>query len=231
MARIDFQKIEDDIAHTLHSMFVKKLFGGEPTISPNAISYFRLDDGPRPKPEDSVEVALAELNEDNKRLLAESIISREKELLAGQGITMSEDDFSAKVAQELERIQSSQVQPVLKKQEPVYITPEVEEQMPPPKFSALFLLQKHLDWFKKKKIKDLYTLLKTTKEEIATLCSKKDFSVIELNRIEELLEAAKTQKDELIKKMGLKEDSELVEKEQKKHKSKRLGVRETWLQL
>src|ERR1051325_4514038 len=42
-------------------MFVQKLMTGKETISSNAVAFYGLDSGPRPKPKDSVVEALQEL--------------------------------------------------------------------------------------------------------------------------------------------------------------------------
>jgi hypothetical protein len=134
---------------------------------------------------------------------------------------------------ELEIDTSKEPQPVKEKvltsiptTEKVPVSEDTEEPL-----SALFLIDQHLRWFRKKKVKDVFTFLGTTEEELQSLREKEKLSTAEQKRTEEILAKAKQAKTIVVKKLGLQEDEILVEKERKKHITKRFNIRETWLPL
>ncbi|MDB6081782.1 MAG: hypothetical protein JWO53_1054 [Chlamydiia bacterium] len=212
MAKIDFTKVEEKLAAAVRSMFIKKVKEGKPTVSRGMASYYAIDTGPRPKPIDPVIQALQELEEEGKRAAIAQPATQEE---SGESISES-----------IASLQKSSVGPV---QPPALEEISLHPTASPP--TPLFLLRKHLLWFKRKKVKDSYGLVGTSEEEIKELRKKGTLTKEELQHIEQLLAKASDVKVKLIKKLGLEDDSTLVEKERKKHITKRFNIKETWLPL
>ena len=97
--------------------------------------------------------------------------------------------------------------------------------------SSLFLLKKHIFWFKKKKLKNFYQTLGTTEEEIDELCKKQKLDKNDDEKIQHFLKNAMQLKDSLLKKIGADDDERFIEKERKRHITKRFNIRDSWLQL
>ena len=194
MAKIDFTKVEQQLSIGIQSIFVKNLMQGKATVSTHAVSYYGLDQGARPKPQDSVIEGLKELE----------IVESEAE----------EQEIKEKDAATI---------PTTEK------VPVSDDARTPP--SPLFLLDQHLSWFKKKKVKDAYKFLGTSSEELEVIREKKTRTEADEARIAELLAKAKQAKGIVLKKLGLHEDEAIVEKERKKHLTKRFNIRESWLPL
>lgn len=225
MTKIDFTKVEEKLAQAIHSMFVQKLMSGKETISDHAIAFYGIDSGPRPKPKDSVVEALQELEIEAE---AERV-AQLAELAASQGQT--------DIKEPIQEIKKPEPLPEIKLPE---VTPEAAQNVPaitilpttpPPPLSPLFLLRRHLLWFKRKKVKNYYELVKTTKEEIAEFRKKETFNEQELERIRELLQNAEEIKIRLMKKLGLEDDTTVIERERKKTINKRFNIKDTWLPL
>lgn len=225
MTKIDFTKVEEKLAQAIHSMFVQKLMSGKETISDQAIAFYGIDSGPRPKPKDSVVEALQELEIEAE---AERV-AQLAELAAAEGQTgIKEPIQEAKKPEPLPEIKLPEVTPEAAQNVPaITILPTT----PPPPLSPLFLLRRHLLWFKRKKVKNYYELVKTTKEEIAEFRKKETFNEQELERIRELLQNAEEIKIRLMKKLGLEDDTTVIERERKKTINKRFNIKDTWLPL
>lgn len=238
MAKVDFVKVEEKLSLALHSMFVKKLIAGESTVSTRAVEFYRMDDGPRPKPIDTVEIGMQELEKEAKEIEMEARLAEEAKLhealkKAPQKIGTSQL-FQEKKSKDKEPIQKEPTQEAAKLViQTLILSPEkvttIEDTLVPP--THLFLLNKQLAWFKKKKIKDIYTQLTTTKKEITDLEAKKILTDDDQKRILEILEKSKKLKEELLQKLGVGNDDALIEKERKKHINKRFNVKESWLPL
>jgi predicted outer membrane protein len=95
----------------------------------------------------------------------------------------------------------------------------------------LYILRKHLLWFIRKRVANIYKLLGTTKEEVITLRKKKNLTPEESKRVDEILKKAQEINQRLMKKLGIDTDEALIEKEVQKHKTKRFNIRESWLPL
>jgi hypothetical protein len=223
MAKIDLSKVEAQISQTLHSMFVKKLLEGRATISSNAIAYFGLDDGKRPKPQDPIVEAIDDLKKEEKELEWERYEDEKQKALAENKPPPPPPKEKPKSLGETPPPSTPTKIPEREK----VPTSEEETVM----LSPLFILSKHFLWFKKKKIKGVYETLKTTEEEIQALQDKKMLSELEKRRVEDILINAKDFKEKVIKELGLEDDLTLIEAERKKHLTKRFHIKETWLPL
>lgn len=228
MAKINFLKVEAAFTKTLHLMFVKNLVDGKPTISKDAVSYFRLDDSPRPKqPADLVEEGLIVLTreaEEEKIEMAKDV--RRQQLIASgipyeQADEVIEEEFGTE-SEEEETVISSSVTP------PLHVT--TAEDVTPP-VPPIFLLTQHIHWFKKKKVHDVYEKLGITKEELQELQEKKLLTETEKSTILALLEKARKLKQSTIESLGLQKDETLIERERRRHVTKQFNVNETWLPL
>lgn len=209
MAKIDYKKVEEKLAQALHTMFIKNLLQGHPTVSTQAVSYYRMDDGPRPKKEDSVIQGMKELAED-----------AQLELLLVK-------------AQEERQPEKEPKQPTIPKIEPIKTATEkiVTTESIPLTITPLFLLQNHLLWFKKKKIKDVYACLNSSEEEITALQKTQSLSETDQKKVADLLKKAEDLKVTIMKKLGIDDDSTFIEKERKKHITKRFNIKASWLPL
>ena len=206
MGKIDFTKVEESLAQALQTNLIKKIVEGEPNVSSEAVTFYRLDDGPRPKTIDPIIQALDELRKEAEEL--------EKALrLAGEALTEEKEA-------PLEAAGVSVINP-----------PEKVPTKKIPTFTPLFLLRQHLLWFKRKKIKDAYTTLGITEQEIRDLRKKGTLSTEDQQKVLELLERADELRTATIKQLGVEEDSVYIEKERKRHVQKRFKVKESWLPL
>src|SRR5689334_11838692 len=120
MAKIDFTKVEQQLALGIHAIFVKDLMAGKPTVSGERVAFYGLDEGARPKPIDTVIQGLKELE-------FEEVPPGEPE---------------------------EKVPTEIPKKEKIATSQEAEAPLSP-----LFLLEQHLRWFKKKKVRDAYKFL------------------------------------------------------------------------
>lgn len=128
---------------------------------------------------------------------------------------------------ELEAEQTTETAPKpRKKGEKVPVSDETAAPLSP-----LFLLEQHLSWFKKKKVKDAFQFLGTSKEELEAMKEKKALTTADETRLQELLAKAKQAKEIVLKKLDLHEDEAIVERERKKHINKRFNIRDSWLPL
>ena len=211
MAKVDFTKVEESLAKALQANLIKKIVLGEPTVSTEAVSYYRMDDGPRPKPIDPIIQALDELRKEAEELEEEARLA----FLAAGG----EEAAKEEALKEEEKI-PSEIQP-----------PEKVPTKKVPTFTPLFLLRQHLLWFKRKKIKDVFTTLGIGEQEIRDLRKKSSLNEEEQQKILDLLEKADDLRTSIIKKLGVEDDTVYIEKERKKHITKRFKVKETWLPL
>jgi hypothetical protein len=212
MAKVDFTKVEESLATALQTNLIKKIVLGEPTVSTEAVSYYRMDDGPRPKPIDPIIQVLDEIRKEVDELEEEARLAL---LAAGGG--------DAKTAKE-ETLEAEKTPAVI-------AAPEKVPTKKVPTFTPLFLLRQHLLWFKRKKIKDIFTTLGIQEQEIRDLRKKGTLSEEEQQKVIELLEKADDLRTSLIKKLGVEDDTVYIEKERKKHITKRFKVKETWLPM
>src|SRR5689334_5356995 len=98
MAKVDFTKVEESLSKALQTNLIKKIVLGEPTVSTEAVSYYRMDDGPRPKPIDPIIQALDELRKEAEELEAAARLA----LIAAGG-----EDVAKEVVSEEEKATSS----------------------------------------------------------------------------------------------------------------------------
>ncbi len=202
MAKIDFNKVELNLSQALYTMFVKKLVSGKEGAHKRAVIYFGYHI-PRPSPPDSVIDAINEWR--IEQALAETVEEA--------GMKSEEPYTPPPVTSPDEEKAEADV-------------PDEEEAVPP-----LFILRKHLMWFIRKRVANIYKLLNTTKEEVIALRKKKELSPEEKKRVQEILAKALDINQRLMKKLGLDSDEALIQTEIKKHKTKQFNIRETWLPL
>jgi hypothetical protein len=206
MAKIDFNKVEQNLHLAMHTMFIKTLAQGKQSAHKRAIIFFghHLD---KPSPPDTVIEAINEwrieraLDETIAEAQAQPVEGAEKPFVPPEPKTEDEVAAEARV-------------------------PEFQYTVPP-----LYVLRKHLLWFIRKRVANIYKLLGTTKEEIIALRKKKELSPEEQKRIDEILGKAVEINKRLMKKLGMDTDEALIEKEVQKHKTKRFNIRESWLPL
>lgn len=225
MSKIDFTKVEEKLMLAIHAMFVKKINAGKSVVSPRAINFFRLNDGPRPKPPDAILQAIDEMRQEQELL--------EKELEEAQSAeTIPADTPNVPQAKPSESVapSSTPTSTNIPSQGEKALDEESEEELNP-KLIPWYYLQQHLMWFKKKKVKDVYTTLNVTKDELNSYDKKRDFSNEEFQRIEQILEKAKELKMRKMKEMGLATDETLIESQRRTHIYKRFNIRENWLPL
>lgn len=224
VAKIDFKKVEENLLKALQSRFIKKLIEGEATVSEQAVTYYGMDSGPRPKPQDAVIQELEQIEQEEKEFTAQEKRRLEVELAQKEGRPIPpEQKPELPIAKEEPKLATPQP-PQVEKREHIETTHDVS-------FTPLFLLRKHILWFKQRKVKDMYKLLGITPEEIRELRKKKSLSDVENKKIQALLLKAKEMKVRVMKKLGIAKDSSLVEKERKKHINKRFNIKDTWLPL
>ncbi|MBS0634724.1 MAG: hypothetical protein JSR37_04605 [Verrucomicrobia bacterium] len=202
MAKIDFNKVEQNLHKAMHTMFVKNLVSGKESSHKRAVIFFGHHLA-KPSPADSVIEAINEWR--IEQALSESI---------------AESEASGQAALPVP---------------PISVADEkaAEDQVPSDQYvvSPLYILRKHLLWFIRKRVANIYKLLGTTKEEVVALRKKKELTAEDKKRVEEILAKANEINQRLMKKLGLDTDEALVETEVKKHKSKRFNIRDSWLPL
>jgi hypothetical protein len=227
MVKIDFTKVEEKLSLGIQTMFMKKLIAGGATLSGNAVEFYRMNDGPRPKPKDTVIEGLEELKQEAKELEEQERLASLETLKEIPSQVGTAEVFQEPPKQEPEK--KTEDKPIIGTPlitEKIPTTEEQEKVLPP-----IFLLKKHVDWFKKKRVKDFYKILGTTEEEVRDLRLKKVRTEQEEKRVEDILRRAKPLKTALLKKLGIAEDEALIDKERKKHLNKRINIRDTWLAL
>lgn len=237
MVKIDFTKVEERLNNAMQTMFVKKLMAGKATLSSRAVEFYRLDDGPRPKTEDTVIQGLEELEEETREREEQARLEGLKALQQIPGQVGAQQVYTEKAPKKEtpQREDASDDDDEEKKLKPKIVafayekitTTDLEERPPKP----AFVLKKHIAWFKKKKIKDFYKILGTSEEETKELCKKKTLTDLEEKRVDDILRRAKPLKVALLKKLGVAEDEALIEKERKKHRTRRFNIRDSWLPL
>jgi hypothetical protein len=221
VGKIDFKKVEENLLKALQSRFIQKLVKGEATVSEQAVSFYGMDSGPRQKPQDAVIQELEQIEQEEKAFEEQEKRRLEIEQAKKEGRPIPPEKPKEEVKKE----------DVLPKPPPQQDVREPIETVHDISFTPLFLLRKHILWFKKKHVKDIYKILGVSPEEIQALRKKQKISDVEDKKIKELLLKAKEMKAKVMKKLGLEQDSSLVEKERKRHIHKRLNVKDTWLQL
>ncbi|MCE5293829.1 MAG: hypothetical protein LLF94_04370 [Chlamydiales bacterium] len=199
MAKIDFNKVEQNLHLAMHTMFVRKLAAGKQSSNKRAIIFFGHHMA-KPSPNDSVIQAINEWR--IEQALAETIAETVDTPLPDAPITAENEDAA-------------------------------EEKVPDDAYTVapLYILRKHLLWFIRKRVANIYKLLGTTKEEIIALRKKEVLSHDDNKRVDEILTKAKEINGRLMKKLGIDTDEALVEKEVIKHKTKRFNIRDSWLPL
>lgn len=206
--KIDYTKVEQQLQEALIRMQVDQLIQGKPITSKNAQDYYGLgDETPRPVQEDAV-----------MKLIAE-------------GLTDEEQDPEEEISPDQDQM----------KQAPKRNTPPQTLATPLPKaipketydepISDLMLLRRHIFWMKQQAMNDRYELLGTTQEEVFALRRKERLSPEDKLRIRALLQKAKAVREEIIEDLGAVSDDTLIQKEKKRHLTKRFNVREKWIPL
>lgn len=233
MAKIDYSKAEQELAKALEKVKARQLAEGKTTTSQRAAEFFGLaETEPRPAPKDPVE-----------RLLEEEAAKRESKKRSEKSQKAQEEEAKehvSSVSDEEEPIVEGTPSDDLLQRSP-FSSSRPAKILPPPAFpniekltervSPLTILRKHLLWLKQQHIDDRYEQLGTTREEIAAFKKVRRLTPVQLRRIQELNNKAYKLRERLLKKKGLHTDISLVEQEQKRHKHKRLKVRDTWLPL
>lgn len=211
--KVDYEKIEQNLSQTIHKMFVKKLQAGQQVAYARAIEYLGHN-MPKPRKQDTVVEALSEWRTE--------VIEAEREAAAAKEGAQAENaegpigDFLPPTVQEKEA----------ENQEP---EPLPEQEHTP--ISPMYVLRKHLLWFIRRRVANIYKLLGTTKEEIIALRRKKTLSDEDLKRVNELLVKAQDINQRLLKRLGLETNEALIEREKKKHVTRRFNIRDTWIPL
>ncbi len=203
MAKIDFSKVEINLSQAMHQLFIKNLAAGKESAYRRAILFYGYH-LPKPEPPDSVIEAINDWRVE--RALSETITEAEQNtLLPPQPIPPL---------------------PALDEAAAEAVIPEKKYEVSP-----LYILRKHLLWFIRKRVANIYKLLGTTKEEVIGLRKKKAHTPEEQKRILEILAKANEINGRLMKKLGIDSDEALIEKEVKKQKTKHFNIRENWLPL
>ncbi len=202
MAKIDFNKVEQNLHQAMHTMFVKNLVSGKQSAHKRAVIFF------------GHHIA--------KPLLSDSVIEAINEWRIEQALQ-----------QTLEEVQAKPENPLPEKTVTAPNEAEAESQVPQEQYvvSPVYILRKHLLWFIRKRVANIYKLLGTTKEEVLEFRKKKELSSEDYKRVGEILTKAQEINQRLMKKLGIDTDDALVQKEVLKHKTKRFNIRESWLPL
>ncbi len=203
MAKIDFNKVEQNLHLAMHTMFIKTLVSGKESAHKRAIIFFGHHIN-KPSPSDSVIEAINEWRLD--QALLETLDETEKKTAVSEPTgpeVQAPDEQAAEAA-----------------------VPQNKYSVPP-----IYILRKHLLWFIRKRVANIYKLLGTTKEEVLALRKKKELLPEEYQRVEEILAKAVEINKRLMKKLGIDTDDALIEKEVRKHRTKRFNIRESWLPL
>jgi hypothetical protein len=106
------------------------------------------------------------------------------------------------------------------------VEPSLEFKIPP-----VALLRKRILWLIKKNVANIYSKIGSSKEEMSQLRSKSELTLEEIRRVHDLLKNTHELALKIKKSLGIETDEGLVEKEKKKHLTKRLNVRDSWLTL
>lgn len=210
MSKIDFLKVEQNLGEAIHKTFIKKLSKGKPSVYPRAYGFLGFNVR-KPSPPDTIDDAIGEWREELKESGAE--LATEK---VEQAIPPG-TDLHALLTPPEEKDLTAVPDPI-PPEDPIHLNP-------------IYILRKHLLWFVRKRVANIYKLLGTTKEEIISFRKKREFTPEEAKRIEEILAKSKEINAKLMKKLGLDTDDSLVEKEKKKHMLRRFNVRDSWLPL
>ncbi len=236
MAKIDFSKVERQLTDALHSMFVKKLYEGKPSVSKRAVTFYAMDSGPRPKPRDAVVDELEAIEKEEKEFEKqerERKIREEENIRKGlleQQMHEEGSDFNEPKAEAVHPENApitEQKQPVeIPQREYIPTTDEVPLAHP-----SMLQLRRLVLWMKQKRVIDLFKYIGTTEEEYLQLRRKTTLTSEDEERIEQILKMAKQVKGKILKKLGIEEDATLIAKEAKKHKTKRFNIKDTWLPL
>ena len=243
MAKINYNKVENEINQALRAMYTKKLLKGESIVSKRAVSFYNMDTGPHPKPRDAVvdeleaiereEAEQERLEQEQKREAALRIQQEREAVLEGLQAHASENEEVEKETLIEETKEETPPQeeiitapPVIKERENVPTLEDSLVAIPP-----FLILRRLILWMKKRQVADLYKLLGTTEEEINVFKSKTSLTPQEEKRVVDILEKGKEVKKKLLKKLGLDQDQNIVDKEYKKQKDKKLNIRDTWLPL
>lgn len=211
--KVDYEKVEQNLSQTVHKMFVKKLQAGKQVAYARAIEYLGHN-MPKPNKQDAVVEALNEWRAEVIETEREAVAA--KEGAQAEGAAPLIGDFLPPTIQTKEA-ENQEPEPI-PEQEPFFISP-------------LYILRKHLLWFIRRRVANIYKLLGTTKEEIVDLRRKKTLSDEELKRVNELLVKAKDINQRLLKRLGLETSEAIIEREKKKHVTRRFNIRDSWIPL
>lgn len=212
--KINYSKVEKEVEEALIRMQIEQLQKGIPTQSSRAIEYYGLDEPPRPIQEDPVET-----------LLSEEASKGSSEVI--------QDEEIAEINPEHDTLLAAKERKVIPRK-PQNLTegPKIESkeqyELPP---DDLLILRRHIFWMKQHGIEDRYERLGTTLAEISMFRKKQRLADEDKVRIQTLAKKAHQLKEEITKTLGLASDEALIEKEKKRHKTKRFNVREKWLPL
>lgn len=209
--KVDYSKVEKEVGEALIKMQIEQLQQGKPLESSRAIEYYGLGEHARPVQEDPVEKLLAEEAAKESGTIEEDL---------------DEDEISS-AHDTLLQVPPRKV-PTQRVQTAQKIDSKEQFEAPP---EELFLLRRHIFWMKQQGIQDRYTRLGTTQAEVFALKKKGRLTDEDKLRIKTLLKKALQVKEELTKGLGLTSDEALIEREKKRHKTKRFNVREKWLPL
>lgn len=212
--KIDYSKVEQQLKEALIRMQVDQITQGKPTASQRAKDFYGLDDTtPRPVREDPVERLIEEglTDETTQEPKSEELIEE---------MTVTEDKIEKAPARRSPA-------PVLSSPIPKAESKELLE-IPA---TDLLVLRRHIFWMKQQGMKDRYEQIGTSLKEIFGFRKKPRLSDEDKLRIQALLKKAKAICEKIMEQKGKVSDEKLIESEQKRHKTKRLNVREKWLQL
>lgn len=230
MGNVDYSKAEKEVEKAVQRERVKNLIEGKPITSSGAIRYFALEeDTPRPPPPDHVEKLMSET------AAVEEEAPPEEKLPEG---TPEEDEETEEEFEIIEKIPEVDTLKKARKQSPRLPKrrPVPSKALPPAekfveKTSPLFILRQHILWLKRLHFDDRYEKLGTTKEEVFAFRRARRLSEADLKRIKELNMRAEKLKKDLLEEKEIASVEEAIEKEKKRHKTKRFNTRETWIPL
>jgi hypothetical protein len=252
MAKVDYTKAEKNLEAILQADRMKKLQEGKTITSSRAMDYYGLsEDAARPTPEEPVERLIREMaakeerepkeepSAENEKKPAEP--DQIEEASSPHQEPKNEPIIEEEEGEDIGTISSTPTADVLSKTKTQSSRAPKRQALPPKKtlpsekflepLSPLITLRKHLLWFKQQHFDDRYERIGTTKEEVFTFRRAAKLTPEQTQRVIELNHKAEKIKAELLKTKGSESDEDMIEREKKRHKTKRFNVRETWLPL
>lgn len=215
MGKIDFSKVEASLSQALHSMFIKKIIDGKPSVSSRAASFYRLDKDKGAKPTDPVIAGLEELQQATEESETKETGLFEEESRPKEGTLPEIPSMEPPPPEEKEEVVSEEIKMV---------------ENASSHFPLQLILKKHLIFFIRRKIA-IYGELKMSKESVLALLHKETLSAEDEALVKKLVDETTKLKEEVLKKAGVDTTDALIEQERKRHRTKRYNTKDTWLPL